>query len=232
MNTTLTEHTIKFLNTTTGREKLMRYLQFFSRFVLTRTTSSKETTTRITNLMNTIGLTRKVMLTGKQLEFLRFAIKSLQNERDSVVGGATFCKGVLLAMWVTLDTCQWLHMAQVRTFTNINDITKRANQIWLLSILFSLTASAYKLKNNADALHLETQVKELAKSKEIVTAAKEKLVKLHEERQKLYIATAMDSFDLLLPIAFLDMVKIDSGAVGLIGALTSFLGGYAFWKSI
>lgn len=70
----------RYLNTTVGREKLWRFVQYFSRFYvfyLFRTGASKDTIQRWNDLKNNVSIARKFFRLFKQFEFGSNAAKSL-----------------------------------------------------------------------------------------------------------------------------------------------------------
>jgi hypothetical protein len=43
-------------------------------------------------------------------------------------------------------------------------------------------------------------------------------------------ATVQDSIDVFIPAAALDYIQMDSGLLGLMGSITSLMGGFNIWK--
>ncbi|KAJ3392674.1 Peroxisomal membrane protein PMP27 [Entophlyctis sp. JEL0112] len=177
-----------------------------------------------------MAMTRKVMRTGRQLEFYRGVVKATAI-KDSVVKTTTILKSVFMAAWLSFDTCQWLHTAGVYKFENIKDIGTRAFKCWLAALLFSLVGDVYKLQMNARKLAIEQRIANNGKPEEVATA-KKNIRALLAERGKMWIATVQDSVDVILPTAGLEYLQIESGFVGLAGAFTSLLGGYAHWNTL
>ncbi|KAJ3060334.1 Peroxisomal membrane protein PMP27, partial [Rhizoclosmatium hyalinum] len=148
------DHTVKFLSSTVGRDRINRFVQYFGRFVLfhaQKNPDQKHFAAQIAGLVAVVGATRKVMRTGRQLEFLRGIQKSLAL-KDSVVKVTTIMKSLFMAAWLSFDTCQWLHTAGVYKFENIKDIGTKAFKCWLFALLFSFTGDIYKLQMNAKKL--------------------------------------------------------------------------------
>ncbi|KAJ3060750.1 Peroxisomal membrane protein PMP27 [Podochytrium sp. JEL0797] len=229
--TALADHTVKFLASTTGRDRINRFLQYFARFLawhLARSGADKERLAQVAGFMAAFGMTRKVMRTGRQLEFYRGAVKSLAL-KDSVLKVTTVAKSLFMAVWLSFDTCQWLHTAGVHKFTNIKEIGTRANQSWLMALLFSLVGDIYKLHMNHKKLVIERKVAHQAPGKDESVQAKKTVKALLVERRKVAIATVQDSVDLLLPTSGLEYIQVESGVVGLAGAFTSLLGGCEFF---
>ncbi|KAJ3022328.1 UNVERIFIED_CONTAM: Peroxisomal membrane protein PMP27 [Siphonaria sp. JEL0065] len=177
-----------------------------------------------------MALTRKVMRTGRQLEFYRGIVKSLAL-KDSVVKITTILKSIFMAAWLSFDTCQWIHVAGIHKFANIKEVGTNAFKCWLLALVFSLTGDVYKLNMNSRKLAIEERVARAGKGDESVLA-KKNIKALLAERGKLWITTVQDGVDIVLPASGLEYINMESGLVGLAGAFTSLLGGYSHWKSL
>ncbi|KAI8821192.1 peroxisomal biogenesis factor 11-domain-containing protein [Chytriomyces cf. hyalinus JEL632] len=191
---------VKFLSTTTGRDRVNRFVQYLCRFLIwhyTKQGASKDTIRSLTNLMATVGLTRKVLFTGRQLEFYQATVKECMAQKDYIIKVTTVLKNLSMILWLTLDTCQWLHA------TNL--------------ILFSFIGNLYKLRINARNLVINSDVP---------------VMRLKKERSQLLRSTLQDSLDVILPVAMLDYIPVESGYLGLIGAATSLIGAYSHWKTL
>ncbi|KAI8615870.1 peroxisomal biogenesis factor 11, partial [Chytriomyces sp. MP71] len=202
---------VKFLSTTTGRDRVNRFVQYVTRFLiwfLAARGASHELLASLKNLMATIGLTRKVLFTGRQLEFYLAAVKLLAT-KDVFVKWTAIAKNFFMIVWVTLDTCQWLNATSLYSFPSIASINVRANQSWLAYILFSILGNLHKLRLNARQTRLNGGVP---------------LRTLQEERKRLLRATVQDCLDVVLPVAMLEYVQLESGYLGIIGAVTSLMG--------
>ncbi|KAJ3123156.1 Peroxisomal membrane protein PMP27 [Physocladia obscura] len=236
MNTNeLVDKTVRFLSTTVGRDRVNRFVQYFARFLawhLQKNGSDKEVLARVAGLAAATAITRKVMRTGRQLEFARGIVKALAI-KDDVIRITTIFKSVFMAAWLSFDTCQWIHSAGVYKFENIKEIGSRAFKCWLVALLFSFAGDIYKLQLNAKKISIESKIakSEKAPADEAVIARRN-IKALIAERSKLFITAVQDGVDIILPSAGLEYLSFDSGIVGLAGAFTSLLGGYAHWNSL
>ncbi|KAI8821191.1 peroxisomal biogenesis factor 11 [Chytriomyces cf. hyalinus JEL632] len=219
---TTTDKTVKFLATTVGRDRINRFVQYFLRFAVHQV-QDKDTAKRISSLVAVLGQTRKVMRTGRQIEFLRAIYKFLEI-RDDVVKSTSIAKAVFLSLWLCFDTCQWIHTANIYKFNDIKDIGVKAFKCWLLALVFSFTGDLYKLQMNGRKLAIEKKV--------AASGNKDEGRSLLIERGKLRLATLQDGVDILLPAAGLEYVPLSPAYVGLAGAFTSLLGGYTHWNSL
>ncbi|KAJ3107988.1 Peroxisomal membrane protein PMP27 [Phlyctochytrium planicorne] len=222
------DHTVKFLSTTVGRDRINRFCQYFARYLiwqLQRNGADKEVIAKWTKLQGAFGQTRKVMRTGRQIEFYRTIIKSL-GVKDKVVRYTTIGKNVFLALWLALDTLQWLHGAGVFKFETIKDISRRSFKFWLYALIFSFVGDLHKLRINSMRMGIERKAIKYAAAKREKDESAEKTIKiLKAERSKIILATIQDGFDLLIPSSGLEYIKVESGLIGLAGAITSVIGG-------
>ncbi|KAJ3147202.1 Peroxisomal membrane protein PMP27 [Geranomyces variabilis] len=110
----LHEHIVKYLATSVGRDRIHRFVQYFSRFLVwhgQRNGYEKETLQRLTNLMNNLGSTRKLMRVGRQFEFIR-TIQKTASMKDDVARITITVKNVFLALWLLCDSCSWQRQQQ------------------------------------------------------------------------------------------------------------------------
>ncbi|KAI8820810.1 peroxisomal biogenesis factor 11 [Fimicolochytrium jonesii] len=104
------DHLVKYLSTATGRDRIHRFVQYFSRFLVwhgQRNGYDKDLLARLTNLMGALGQTRKLMRVGRQVEFLR-TIQKAAGLKDDVTRLTTIVKNTFLSLWLAHDTCQWV----------------------------------------------------------------------------------------------------------------------------
>ncbi|KAJ3149892.1 Peroxisomal membrane protein PMP27 [Irineochytrium annulatum] len=225
----MSDKLVKFLSTTVGRDRINRFVQYALRYViwqLQRTGGEKDTIQRFTKLQAALGQTRKVMRTGRQVEFYRTIVKSMA-VRDSIVKNTTVAKNVFLSLWLGLDTLQWMHGAGFIRLEGIKDIGRRAFQFWLGALLCSFVGDLHKLRVNSQRMRVE-----MKSTKTEGGSAEGALKALKAERQKIVLATVQDGLDILIPASGLEYIKIESGLVGLAGAITSVIGGYTHWNSL
>ncbi|TPX67943.1 hypothetical protein SpCBS45565_g03493 [Spizellomyces sp. 'palustris'] len=224
----LHDHTVKYLSTATGRDRIHRFLQYFSRFLIwhgQKNGYEKETLERLTKFMGNLGQTRKLMRVGRQIEFVR-NIQKAQTLRDDVSRVTLIVKNAFLALWLFHDTCQWANTAGVVKFENIKDLSRRGMKCWLIALIASFLGDLHKLRLNSQRIQHESKVLKASQAKGLPDETAVKALKsLQIERTKIRMATLQDSLDILIPASGLEYVKVETGIVGLIGAFTSILGG-------
>ena len=82
------EHTVKFLTSTVGRDRVNRFAQYFSKYLVWQLTrpnfNYKDLAERVQKLQTVMTSTRKVMQTGRQIEFTRNIVKAIPVKDDVV----------------------------------------------------------------------------------------------------------------------------------------------------
>ncbi|KAJ3124552.1 Peroxisomal membrane protein PMP27 [Nowakowskiella sp. JEL0407] len=231
--------TSKFLNTTNGRDKLYRFVQFYSRFLswyLQRVNAPKDAIESYARLSAAVAQTRKLLQFGKQLELLR-GIQKAFTIKDEIIKSTTIAKNFCMAIWLSYDFLQWIHSVGFIKFDKIKEISKRAFQFWLAAIAISLVGTAHKLRMNTIKLEMQSKFIQAAKSDEKISPkevdeSKSVVRSLRAERITLAMATVQDLLDGLIPLSAMDYLAIEPGFVGLAGAITSILGAYTQWNSL
>lgn len=95
------DHFNRYLNTTVGREKLCRFVQYFARFYafyLFRQGAPKETIQRWVDLKTHLGNGRKFFRLLKPVEFAQTGVKSL-SIRDEVLRYTAVAKQIGMAFY-------------------------------------------------------------------------------------------------------------------------------------
>ncbi|KAJ3190105.1 Peroxisomal membrane protein PMP27 [Gaertneriomyces sp. JEL0708] len=233
--TPLHDQTVKFLATATGRDRINRFVQYFARFLVwhgQKNAWNKETVERLNKLMGSAAQTRKFMRIGRQVEFIR-NVQKANLVKDDVTRATQIIKNTFMALWLVHDTLQWANTAGVARFENIKDISKRGLKCWLIALIASLLGDVHKLRLNTQRLEQETKLQRALKAKgDSDSSAVQTINALNAERSKIVWATVQDGLDMLLPASGLEYVKLESGIVGLVGAVTSVMGGVTQWNSL
>jgi peroxin-11B len=147
---------VKFLTSTTGRDKVNRFVQYVCKFLIGYggTRLSKESLGKLSALMVQATQTRKVMRLGRQLEFYKAAQKA-RLIQDDVLRYTGIVKNAGLGLWLVYDSLSWAHGAGIIKLSNVKDINRRGYQFWWLSIVASLLSDLHRLRMNGIRRQLE-----------------------------------------------------------------------------
>ncbi|KAF2463103.1 peroxisomal biogenesis factor 11 [Lindgomyces ingoldianus] len=220
-------HYLKYVATTVGRDKVLRTLQYFSRFLawyLYRTNHPQSTISPFETTKKQFGLTRKLMRVGKFIEhFKAAAVASDAKSMDPVLRYLAVGRQLGYAGYMLLDNATVLDATSIHKFASSRSqlLLTQAYRAWFAGITCSILSSLYSLyKLNSRA----TQINE--KNGEGVVERK----KLERETNAVRIQLVSDLCDITIPSAALGWVGFDDGFVGLAGTLSSALGVWTQWK--
>ncbi|KAI0849842.1 peroxisomal biogenesis factor 11 [Daldinia vernicosa] len=227
-------HYLKFVATTNGRDKLLRTVQYFARFYawyLYRTNGTRGEIAPYEALKKQLGLARKLLRLGKNVEHFRAAAQAADAIRaggaakaggdDPVLRYAAVGRQLGYAGYLTFDAATILDALGVRRWEGAKRAQKEAYRFWAMGILCSIVAQTYTLYKLR-----EREAKVDKKEGEGVVESK----RIAMERNASRLQLISDLCDLTAPTSALGWVKFDDGIVGLAGTVSSLIGVYTQWK--
>lgn len=144
-------HYLKFVATTAGRDKLLRTIQYFSRFYawyLFRTNGLPSEIAPFEAVKKQFGLARKLMRIGKNVEhFKAAAIAADSKSLDPVIKYCAVGRQLGYAGYLTLDAATYLDAAGIRKSEVTKRLSKEAYRCWMFGLLFSAMSGTYSLYN-------------------------------------------------------------------------------------
>lgn len=144
-------HYLKFVATTVGRDKLLRTLQYFSRFYawyLLRTNGTKAEIAPFEAIKKQFGLARKLLRFGKNVEHLKAAALAADSKvsvPDPVLRYASVGRQIGYAGYLTMDMTTVLDALGVRKWEGAKKAQKEAYRFWAMGLLCSVVAQFYTL---------------------------------------------------------------------------------------
>jgi peroxin-11B len=142
-------HYLKFVATTTGRDKLLRTVQYFARFYawyLVRTNGSPAEIAPWAALKKQFGLVRKVMRAGKNVEHFKAAAAAADAKTmDPVLRYATVGRQLGYAGYLSFDLATLLDALGVRKSARAKTLQREAFRFWIMGLLCSLVLQVYSL---------------------------------------------------------------------------------------
>lgn len=209
-----------------GREKVMRTLQYWSRFFafyLYRAGYSKETVAFWKNLQTQLATSRKLFRVGKPLTHAKLGVSAYANKNeDLILRLATIGRQIGYFGYMTLDTVMWIHSARLKQFTpeRFGSIQKIAYRFWFFGLASGIVNSLRKYhKAHASEIALRTEGEKDEESSKRVQAEKCAATK----------QLVWDGLDICIPLSALKIVEFDDGFVGLCGLITSLMGLKQVW---
>ncbi|KAG6132445.1 hypothetical protein E4U38_003380 [Claviceps purpurea] len=219
-------HYLRFIATTTGRDKLLRTIQYFARFYawyLLRTNATRSQITPWTTTKKQLGLTRKILRVGKNIEHLKAAVVATAgaNPRDVFLRYAAVGRQIGYAGYLTLDAATVPDAAGIRGWEGAKRVQGHAYRFWAAGLVCSAAAQLYvqyRLRQREARID--------RKDGEGVVESK----RIAFERSASHLQLISDICDLTIPASALGWVGLDDGFVGLAGTLGSLIGIYGQWK--
>ncbi|KAJ4353049.1 Peroxisomal membrane protein PMP27 [Ascochyta clinopodiicola] len=219
-------HYLKFVATTVGRDKVLRTLQYFSRFLawyLYRTNRPLSTIAPFDATKKQFGTARKLMRIGKFVEHFRAAaVASDSTALDPVMKFTTVGRQLGYALYMTLDSANILDATGIRKNVHGARLLREANRAWFAGLSFSVAQGLYALYG----LQNRRSVVQASADPEKVVEQK----KVDRELQAVKVQLLSDLCDITIPATALGWVQLDDGIVGLAGTTSSLLGVWGQWK--
>jgi len=218
-------HYLKFVATTQGRDKILRTLQYFSRFYawyLLRTNASPKEIAPFEAIKKQFGLARKLMRVGKNVEhFKAAALASDQRGGDPVLKYLAVGRQLGYAGYLSLDAVTYLDAAGIRPSPAAKRLSREASRCWFAGLLCSAISGTYAL--------YQLSSKNSRISKADVEGVVEKK-KIEKESAAIKLQLICDLCDMTSPSTALGYANFDDGFVGLAGTVSSLIGVYNTWK--
>ncbi|EIE84497.1 hypothetical protein RO3G_09207 [Rhizopus delemar RA 99-880] len=197
----------RYLNTTVGREKLCRLVQYFARFYayyLFRNGAPKDTIQRWIDLKSHLGNGRKFFRLLKPVEFAQVGVKSLAI-KDEILRYTAIAKQAGMFFYYLSEA-----------------FVLFGQRCWLGALIASLLSGLYKFRQLSIREHmLEKSRTALVNSEEKpeakVTELKAQEKALAKDKHNTKYQFVQDAVDAIIPLAGLGLLKADEGIVGLAG---------------
>ncbi|CDS08704.1 hypothetical protein LRAMOSA10065 [Lichtheimia ramosa] len=219
----------RYLNTTVGREKLWRFVQYFSRFYvfyLFRTGASKDTIQRWNDLKNNVSIARKFFRLFKQFEFGSNAAKSLALP-DEVLKTTGALKQIGMLVYYTCEALVLANTVKFYKFSSAPEFQKFGFKAWLFALCMSVISSLYKHKRLAVRAHMLQKREGVTEEKQNY---EEEAASLVREKKAVNKQLVQDLIDMVIPVAGLNIIGFDEGIVGIAGMITSSMAIHAQWQ--
>ncbi|KAJ5328036.1 peroxin-11 Pex11-Penicillium chrysogenum [Penicillium brevicompactum] len=219
-------HWLRFVATTVGRDKILRTVQYFSRFYawyLYRTNKPQASIDPYNAVKKQFGTTRKIMRIGKFLEHLKAAAVAFDNKNpvDPVLKYLAIGRQLGYAGYLTLDAVTIIDVIGIRKLASAKRLQESAYRSWAAGLIFSAVAGVYTL------VRLQEKEKTIdRKEGEGVVEAK----KIEKERSAARVQLISDVCDLAAPLSAVGILNLDDGIVGISGTVSSLIGVWSQWR--
>lgn len=220
-------HVVTLLEKTTGRDKVLRTIQYWSRFfayVLYKKGYSKETVAFWKVIQAQVALSRKLFRVGKPLNHLKLATKAYANKTaDPLLRLTSTLRNLFYMGYFSIDTLVWINTAKIHQFPNFKRIQQLGARLWFIGLVLNIINSLRRIQIASlqeSALKTESE-KDTAQIKRVKV---EKAAAVHQ--------LIWDSLDSSVPAYSLNLAPglLDDGIVGLAGLITSLFGLKQQWR--
>ncbi|KAK3075050.1 Peroxisomal membrane protein PMP27 [Teratosphaeriaceae sp. CCFEE 6253] len=220
-------HYNRFVATTIGRDKTLRTIQYFSRFLAWytyRTNSPATTVAFFEAIKKNFGSVRKAMRLGKFVEHFKAAVVAADAKPgsvDPVVKYLAVGRQLGYAFYLAFDNIAYFDQCGIRKFEGAARMQKEAYRAWLAGLACNVAAGAYQLYN------LQAAAKKSRDGQDAEKAVEAK--KLERDQRATQLQLVSDLCDIIVPAASLGLINADDGIVGLAGTTSSLIGLFAAW---
>ncbi|CCD25915.2 PEX11 family protein NDAI_0G01390 [Naumovozyma dairenensis CBS 421] len=224
---------IKFFDTSSGREKILRLLQYLCRFLALQDDNLATSPKKRLELQ--FLLIRKVLRFLKPLNFIRAASKAYDNKltSDSLVRYCKIWKNVAFALYLALDQINLLHMLNLIPLTRFvtQTIPHWTNLAWLLSLFIGIVLDTRKVQIAQTCIYHVKHRSEKDKQNELDGDEDKKvLASARRERSMATRKLLWDILDSLIVLKNLSYIKTNDGYISLAGITTSLMGLQDLWN--
>ncbi|OJT11362.1 Peroxisomal membrane protein PMP30B [Trametes pubescens] len=221
----VTSQSLRVLNTSAGRDKLYRGLQYLARFLawLLLSRGYKIQAARWDALKSHLALGRKLLRLGKFMESAQAVLRAIAapgetGERVTLIG-----RQVGYFAYLLLDNVAWANNIKFYNLqpSTAQKLNKRVMQFWFTGIVFSIANGLLK------AGRLANEVKKLqGQTWNEKSAEAERDLKLHNlqlTRESVRYQFVIDILDVWIPATAIGLVNLNDGVLGVFGIITSVM---------
>ncbi|KAJ5227612.1 uncharacterized protein N7469_007618 [Penicillium citrinum] len=222
----LLAHFLRFIATTAGRDKILRTLQYFSRFCcwyLYRTKNPHSTIRPFEVIKREFKMTRKILRVGSFVEKFNAACSTLtrKSPMDPVLRYLTVVGHLGYGSYLALDTIILVDIIGVRKMNVTKSLQRLAYHAWMTGLTCNAVASIYSL--------WKLQRREKTANRKEGDGAIEAR-RINRERSNTSGQLIATVCDLIIPISELKLININDGLVGMTGFISSLIGIWFQWR--
>ncbi|KAK4580132.1 Peroxisomal membrane protein PMP27 [Recurvomyces mirabilis] len=221
-------HYNRFVATTIGRDKTLRTIQYFSRFLAWytyRTNHPAKTVATYEAIKKTFGSVRKAMRLGKFVEHFKAAAVAADAKPgsiDPVLKYLAVGRQLGYAFYILLDNIAFIDQSGIRKFEGAVRAQREAYKAWLAGLLCNVAAGLYTTYQLQAAQKKQRDGQDAEKAVEVK--------KLQKDQAAARLQLISDLGDVTVPLSALGLANLDDGIVGLAGTLSSGIGLLAAWQ--
>lgn len=224
------ENVLKYMAKLDGRDKAMRFVQYFSRFLawqLQQSDPKSDTAKRLVFLYKGLSLHRKAFRIGKFFdEFQKLMTAFKEGAVDEIKTQLTLVLRSCMAVFLFLDNVIWMASLKVLDVDKAG-IKKTATKFRLTAAVINVILVVLDMQKTTSKV-IKAQK---AGDTDATTAAKVKqgtnvIAMAKNTADVITYSNSADVFETVLGSA------LNDGVVGIIGSVSAVAGGLAIWKKM
>lgn len=205
---------VKFLNGSNARDKVMRFLQFFTRYLAAELKASgpkSELVSRLTLFYKGVSLHRKMPKLGKTVdEYLKLK-EAQETIKDPLVRSLTMAMRAFMMAFRFFDNLIWASTLKVFPVKDMTQLKIRSNTVRMFASIANIALAMLDLRR---------------------LAQQEVSQKLRTLQADARVDLLQHCCDVLTYGAGAEAVTLSERAVGILGSVSSVAGAIPLWKKI
>lgn len=214
---------IKYLDSTAGREKSLRLVQYLVRFLAFHVAQQglPDLAKLFKSLQGQATFIRKALRFLKPLNHLHDAAKAYDNKlSDQIIRATVVLKNLAYVGYLSLDSVAWFKLLGLVGPKTLPKAPKWANWFWFIGLVAGLVNDFRKISITTSKLQSLDSEKDDEKSKT-----------LEVEKYKAEKRLVWDACDFFIVLNNLGFLHYNEGAIGLAGTITSVFGVQDIWAA-
>lgn len=216
------DYLLKLNSQTAGRDKLVRFLQYLSRFLGHRLQlrGSKDVD-RLRSLEYNFSTFRKLLRFGRCVDTL-YSVLPIVNHPDPAIRLIVSSSKISNSLFLLADHMLWLSRSGVCEVDS-DKWSNISNKYWLYSITMNLVRDFYEIYQILQREQGRCTPQNCRNPKELFLSLNHafKCVKPHRD---VVIDTVKNSCDLFIPLTALGYTKFSPSTIGILGVISSLAG--------
>ncbi|EPY51092.1 peroxisomal biogenesis factor 11 [Schizosaccharomyces cryophilus OY26] len=227
-------HVLRMLNSMSARDKSFRTLQFVAKLLAWRlyyNGSSLESVNKWDTLESQISFARKLFSIGKVFDYLSksyFGSLQIQNplsSSEAALPSIQLTRDIAFTGYSAMELVGWLQKARLIDCPKSKRVSTLSKQFLAAALLSSCFAGVYNYQK------ISEQLKSIQASESGKTKNEASIESLIREKNEIVYFAIQNALDAVIPLAELDVLKLDDGFVAMTGITTSIMGLYKTWSS-
>lgn len=214
----------KLMTRLDGRDKMLRFVQYFARFIVFQMNDKKDPTSKkLTEFYKAVGLHRKAFKLGVFLEEYEKFMEALNDTKLSAIErNITLILRASMVIFAVLDNLLWFISVKVVESFDKEFVKLRSNQFRLVAAIANTILNAFSIASNQRKIE-----KALASS----STDKAESDKLREKQTLNVLKFTKNASDILTYSTSANLINLDDGYVGFLGALSAVLSLIDIWSN-